>query len=66
MSIVSPDPEFEILLQYLKRNRGFDFTGYKRPSLMRLMRKRIQRVGVQSFSEYLDYLHLRFAHLKVS
>ena len=26
---------FEPLLEYIKLNRGFDFTGYKRPSLMR-------------------------------
>ena len=53
MSNAPADPEFETLLQYLKRNRGCDFTGYKRPSLMRLMKKRMQRHGVQSFSEYL-------------
>ena len=27
--------EFEALLDYLKHSRGFDFTGYKRSSLMR-------------------------------
>lgn len=57
------NPEFEALLQYLKRNRGFDFTGYKRPSLMRLMKKRIQRVEVNSFSEYLDYLQVHPSEL---
>jgi len=55
---IAQDPEFEALLQYLKRNRGFDFTGYKRPSLMRLMRKRIQRIGVENYNEYLDYLQV--------
>ncbi|MFB2878983.1 CheR family methyltransferase [Floridanema aerugineum] len=59
------DPEFEALLQYLKRNRGFDFTGYKRPSLMRLMRKRIQRVGVESFNDYLDYLQVHPGELNI-
>ena len=54
----APDPEFEALLQYLKRSRGFDFTGYKRPSLMRLMKKRIQRIGVQNYNDYLDYLQV--------
>lgn len=52
------DPEFEALLQYLKRSRGFDFTGYKRPSLMRLMKKRIQRLGVENYQDYLDYLQV--------
>jgi two-component system CheB/CheR fusion protein len=59
------DPEFEALLQYLKRNRGFDFTGYKRPSLMRLMRKRIQRVGVENFTDYLDYLQVYPGELNI-
>ncbi|MBW4650378.1 MAG: PAS domain-containing protein [Kastovskya adunca ATA6-11-RM4] len=52
------DPVFEALLQYLKRSRGFDFTGYKRPSLMRLMKKRMQQSGVQSYGDYLDYLQV--------
>ncbi len=56
MTEVPQDSDFEALLNYLKRARGFDFTGYKRPSLMRLMRKRMAKVGVESFSEYLDYL----------
>ncbi|MFB2937037.1 CheR family methyltransferase [Aerosakkonemataceae cyanobacterium BLCC-F154] len=67
MSKATPqqDPEFEALLQYLKRNRGFDFTGYKRPSLMRLMRKRIQRVGVENYSDYLDYLQVHPGELNI-
>ena len=56
MSRVQEDPNFEALLQYLKRTRGIDFTGYKRPSLMRLTKKRMQGVGTESFSQYLDYL----------
>jgi two-component system, chemotaxis family, CheB/CheR fusion protein len=56
MTKTQEDPAFEALLQYLKRTRGIDFTGYKRPSLMRLTAKRMQRVGAESFSEYLDYL----------
>ncbi|OKH39020.1 chemotaxis protein CheR [[Phormidium ambiguum] IAM M-71] len=59
------DPDFEALLQYLKRNRGFDFTGYKRPSLMRLVRKRIQRVGVDNFNDYLDYLQVHPGELNI-
>ena len=54
----SPDPAFETLLEYLKNIRGFDFTGYKRPSLKRLTSKRMQRVGVNSYSDYLDYLQV--------
>ena len=29
------DTNFEALLGFLQQSRGFDFTGYKRPSLMR-------------------------------
>ena len=39
--------QFEALLDYLKRSRGFDFTGYKRSSLMRRVIKRTQMVGVE-------------------
>jgi two-component system CheB/CheR fusion protein len=56
MNKAQEDPAFEALLQYLKRTRGIDFTGYKRPSLMRLTKKRMQGVRVESFSQYLDYV----------
>jgi two-component system CheB/CheR fusion protein len=52
------DPAFEALIDYLKSERGFDFTGYKRPSLMRRMRRQMQVVGVGSFEEYQDYLQV--------
>ena len=66
MTDATSDPNFEELLHYLKRSRGFDFTGYKRPSLMRLTKKRMERVGMSSFSDYLDYLEvhpLELSHL---
>ncbi|WP_088893342.1 CheR family methyltransferase [Leptolyngbya ohadii] len=50
--------EFEALLDYIKRSRGFDFTGYKRPSLMRRVNKRMQAVGVEDYASYLDYLEV--------
>lgn len=56
MSTTPNDEAFEALLHYLKQTRGFDFTSYERPSLMRLTKKRMQLVGAESFSEYLDYL----------
>jgi two-component system CheB/CheR fusion protein len=52
------DPGFEELLSYLRRNRGFDFTGYKRTSLERRIRKRMQAAGVATFAEYTDYLEV--------
>src|SRR5216117_2848921 len=32
------EPSFAALLQFLQQQRGFDFSGYKRPSLMRRVR----------------------------
>lgn len=37
--------EFDRLLEYLKRTRSFDFTAYKRASLIRRVEKRMQMVG---------------------
>jgi two-component system, chemotaxis family, CheB/CheR fusion protein len=48
----------DVLLAHLKRTRGFDFTGYKRTSLERRIRKRMDAVGVDGYSEYLDYLEV--------
>ncbi|MDX2217132.1 MAG: CheR family methyltransferase [Oculatellaceae cyanobacterium bins.114] len=50
--------EFEALLDYVKQNRGFDFTGYKRSSLIRRVNKRMQTVGIEDYSNYLDYLEV--------
>jgi two-component system, chemotaxis family, CheB/CheR fusion protein len=50
--------DFEPLLDYLTRVRGFDFAAYKRPSLMRRIQKRIQTVGIERFSDYMDYLEV--------
>ena len=50
--------DFEALLEYIKRNRGFDFTGYKRTSLMRRVRKRMQELGIEDFNDYLDRLEV--------
>ena len=50
------DPQLEALIEYIKTNRGFDFTGYKRASLARRTQKRMQSLGVETYGEYLDYL----------
>jgi two-component system CheB/CheR fusion protein len=52
------DPSFERLLSYLKESRAFDFTGYKRASLMRRVRHQMMQVGVSSFDDYYDYLQV--------
>jgi two-component system CheB/CheR fusion protein len=58
MAVQPVDHAFESLLDFLKHERGFDFTGYKRPSLMRRVRRQMQVVGVNSFEEYQDYLEV--------
>ena len=50
--------DLEALVEYLKRTRGFDFTGYKRTSLERRIRKRMQAVGIASIPDYLDFLEV--------
>ena len=52
------DQQFENLLHYLRQNRGFDFMGYKRPSLMRRVRRHMQTVNLDSFVDYLDFLEV--------
>src|SRR3954462_3146553 len=52
------DAPLEILLEHLKQARGFDFTGYKRATLERRIRKRMDEVGVSSYVDYLDYLEV--------
>src|SRR5215472_747455 len=50
------DETFEQLLEYLKTNRGFDFTGYKRPTLQRRIAKREQVLRLESHAAYQEYL----------
>ncbi|WP_326950439.1 PAS domain S-box protein [Amycolatopsis sp. NBC_01307] len=52
------DREFESVLTYLKESRGFDFTGYKRTSLMRRVQRRMSQVGAGSFTDYIDQLQV--------
>jgi two-component system CheB/CheR fusion protein len=52
------DQDLEVLLDYLRRSRGFDFTGYKRTSLGRRIDKRMQAVGADSYLGYLDHLEV--------
>ncbi|WP_433790363.1 CheR family methyltransferase [Actinoplanes sp. CA-252034] len=52
------DPHFEALLVYLKESRGFDFTGYKRSSLMRRVNRRMTQVDAAGYQDYLDHLQV--------
>lgn len=58
MNLTNANPEFEALLDYLRRTRNFNFTGYKRPSLMRRVQKRMELVGIKTYNDYTDYLEV--------
>ncbi|MEK8172197.1 protein-glutamate O-methyltransferase CheR [Streptomyces sp. M19] len=53
---VEPDEELEELLRFIRDARGFDFTGYKRSSLGRRIRKRMTDVEAPSYRDYRDLL----------
>jgi two-component system CheB/CheR fusion protein len=50
------DEGLEPLLDYLKEARGFDFSGYKRATLGRRIRKRMGEVGIGDYESYEDFL----------
>jgi len=52
------DSAFEALLDFLKRSRGFDVTGYKRTNLERRFKRRMETVDSKSYGDYLDYLEV--------
>ncbi|TGB07115.1 CheR family methyltransferase [Streptomyces sp. MZ04] len=56
----APEPDvdqgLEDLLGFIRDSRGFDFTGYKRSTLGRRIRKRMDDVGVQDYADYRDLL----------
>ncbi len=58
MSDAGVGNDLELLLEYLRRSRGFDFTGYKRTSLSRRIERRMQMVGVESYLSYRDFLEV--------
>src|SRR5215469_13699768 len=60
------DSSLEELLVFIRDARGFDFTGYKRSSLARRIRKRMHEAGVADFVDYRDRLESsaeEFGHL---
>jgi two-component system, chemotaxis family, CheB/CheR fusion protein len=48
--------ELDALLDYLHRERGFDFTGHKRPGITRRIHRRMAAAGVSSIGDYIHYL----------
>jgi two-component system, chemotaxis family, CheB/CheR fusion protein len=60
------DTHLEDLLVFIRDARGFDFTGYKRSSLARRIRKRMQEAGMTDYVDYRDHLESsadEFVHL---
>jgi two-component system, chemotaxis family, CheB/CheR fusion protein len=52
-----PDPPgFEPLLEHLRRDRGFDFHGYKRATLIRRIERRMQTLVIGGMHDYLGHL----------
>src|SRR5262249_24207250 len=56
LSSSAADPSFEGLLQWVRDTRGFDYAGYKRPSLMRRFEKRLLAVKAANWDEYRSFL----------
>jgi two-component system CheB/CheR fusion protein len=50
------DGDFEVLLDFLKHSRGFDFTAYKRATLYRRIATRMRMVGIESPEAYQRHL----------
>jgi two-component system, chemotaxis family, CheB/CheR fusion protein len=46
------------LLEFVKRTRGFDFTGYKRSTIERRVAKRMTELGIASYADYVDHLEV--------
>jgi two-component system CheB/CheR fusion protein len=50
------DAAFEALLEFVRDERGFDFTGYKRSTLGRRVKRRMAEVGIDEFAAYQGFL----------
>jgi two-component system CheB/CheR fusion protein len=58
MKAMKEPPDFNRLVEYLKEARAFDFSVYKSATLIRRIDRRMSLVGVQSYSDYIDYLEV--------
>lgn len=56
ISLDVKDEMFEALLENLQQTHGFQITGYKRPTIMRRVSKRMKMLGIGDFGRYSDYL----------
>ncbi|HEX3606959.1 MAG TPA: CheR family methyltransferase [Candidatus Dormibacteraeota bacterium] len=58
MTVDPVDPDFEELLRVLYQGHHFDFSGYKRTTLVRRVRRRMDLLGIDDFADYADYLEV--------
>jgi len=58
MTDIEEGSELDGLLEFVKRSRHLDFTGYKRATLQRRFAKRMQEVGCRSADDYEEFLEL--------
>ena len=58
MTETADGTDFERLLEFVRTERNFDFTGYKRSSLERRIRKRMYEVDIADFAAYQDHLEV--------
>ena len=56
MTTTQTDAGFEALLEHIKEQRSFDFTGYKRASLQRRIRQRMETLEIATFDGYREHL----------
>ncbi|PWC33996.1 CheR family methyltransferase [Azospirillum sp. TSO35-2] len=52
----TPDSDFSNLIHHIQESRGIDFRGYKRTSLERRIRRRMEEVGCDDFTSYHAFL----------
>jgi len=50
------DHELQLILKYLHKERGFDFSGYRSPTVDRRIKQRLIATQSGNLSEYLEYL----------
>jgi two-component system, chemotaxis family, CheB/CheR fusion protein len=53
---LTADKDFEKLLEFIRETRGVDFSGYKRPTLLRRIDRRSAELGFDTSAAYHDYL----------
>ena len=69
LSSEDTNPTFEALLDHLRRCHGFNFSGYKRSSIMRRVQQRLQMLQIPSYNDYGEYLRANpeeFSHIFIN